>query len=930
MQQREWAGLHGARWLAAVATVAALSGSPGCLAEVNEDEVVLAATVPARVLTGAALFVVADAGAVSAADQAVRQRLEGIGLTVTTRSDELVLATDATGKALVVISASVDSAQVGTKLTAVPVPLVTWEDALYDELAMATSSGVVGGQTGIEVLYAAHPAAGGQRDAVTVVAAASQVRWGTPGASAAIVALASGGPQRAAHFVYEQGAPLTSGVAAPARRVGTFLDPSTSHQLTDAGWAIFDASIVWAVRGGGPRPETPPVCALSGQALFVVADTAAVNAADQAVRQRLGELGLTVVTQSDGRVTAAEATGKRLVVISGSVASGDIGTMFTDVAVPVLTWEDALYDELGIATSSGLEASAQRVDLVASAHPSAAALAGDVPVLTTPGGIRWGRPVASATVVARIAGARDRAAHFAIEAGAALTGGRIAPARRVGTFLDENWSHRLTPAGLALFDAAVVWAAGGAASRPTAMLVTGDHALEPGDGAVKARLEALGFAVRVVWQSRLHEASLYGVGLVMITESIQSAEVGSFFTERRIPVVVAENALLDDMGMVTAWGELSGQRDLDIVRPASRLAAGHSGRVTVNGTATSLIWGRPSAAADVAATVAGDPTRAALFGYEVGAAMPGLSAPARRVGLLMFQGTTLTAAGWALFDAAVSWAASQPMPSVCGGGVGGGPCTRTVCDAAGCRVVAEADGATCDDGLYCTIDDVCRAGVCGGAPRSCDASVDACVTVACDESADACVPTSRPELCELSCTSGSALAAYRDGWQAGRRRIQRAWRKTDDCDALDGFLDRASARLEALLVQRDSTELSTDRRCRVSGKFDGGLAALEDLQVRCDDACVMGGALVGEAAAVAYCELAIETGGVVEVDEWLRGPVNLCGLGHEVTCDGVFIGETTAYRSASGVCAPYTDGVYEEMWDRSRERSCDYRNRDGQ
>ncbi|NJN55415.1 MAG: hypothetical protein HC804_12070 [Anaerolineae bacterium] len=46
-----------------------------------------------------------------------------------------------------------------------------------------------------------------------------------------------------------------------------------------------------------------------------------------------------------------------------------------------------------------------------------------------------------------------------------------------------------------------------------------------------------------------------------------------------------------------------------------------------------------------------------LFGYETGAAMFGLNAPARRIGFF-FSATTganLNANGWALFDTAVSW-----------------------------------------------------------------------------------------------------------------------------------------------------------------------------------------------------------------------------------------------------------------------------------
>ena len=68
-------------------------------------------------------------------------------------------------------------------------------------------------------------------------------------------------------------------------------------------------------------------------------------------------------------------------------------------------------------------------------------------------------------------------------------------------------------------------------------------------------------------------------------------------------------------------------------------------------------WGEPAASAAVAATHRGHPV---LFGYEVGASMVGLTAPARRVGLFLgpLAGDNLTTAGQQLFDAAVEWAAN--------------------------------------------------------------------------------------------------------------------------------------------------------------------------------------------------------------------------------------------------------------------------------
>lgn len=54
------------------------------------------------------------------------------------------------------------------------------------------------------------------------------------------------------------------------------------------------------------------------------------------------------------------------------------------------------------------------------------------------------------------------------------------------------------------------------------------------------------------------------------------------------------------------------------------------------------------------------------------------------------------------------------------------------------RAWSSNDGANCDDQLYCTVDDACRAGSCTGTARNCDDGV-ACNGIAtCNEDADAC------------------------------------------------------------------------------------------------------------------------------------------------------------------------------------------------
>jgi hypothetical protein len=72
-------------------------------------------------------------------------------------------------------------------------------------------------------------------------------------------------------------------------------------------------------------------------------------------------------------------------------------------------------------------------------------------------------------------------------------------------------------------------------------------------------------------------------------------------------------------------------------------------------------WGVPGENAIAVAGLSSDPHKCIIFAYDAGAEMPGLIAPARRVGLFLFRNTanSFTSEGWALFDSAVDWSISS-------------------------------------------------------------------------------------------------------------------------------------------------------------------------------------------------------------------------------------------------------------------------------
>jgi hypothetical protein len=181
---------------------------------------------------------------------------------------------------------------------------------------------------------------------------------------------------------------------------------------------------------------------------------------EEDVRDRLEHLGLAVDPVLAAATDPTAADGKALVVISSSVASGDVGAKFRDVPVPVVAWEAFVYDDMGLASSSGEQFRATAVDFTAPPTPLSAGLRGRVLVYRQEGRIRWAVPAPGAIVAATMPGDPARATLFGFEAGAPLLGGLVAPARRAGLYLGDEGllSGLVADETVRVFDAAVTWA----------------------------------------------------------------------------------------------------------------------------------------------------------------------------------------------------------------------------------------------------------------------------------------------------------------------------------------------------------------------------------------------------------------------------------------------------------------------------------------
>jgi len=161
---------------------------------------------------------------------------------------------------------------------------------------------------------------------------------------------------------------------------------------------------------------------------------------------------------------------------------------------------------------------------------------------------------------------------------------------------------------------------------------------------------------------------------------------------------------------------------------------------------------------------------------------------------------------------------------VCGGSLrecgAEGPCSTGVCneDADACELTPMPDGASCDDDLFCTVEDVCKEGVCSRSARDCSAAADSCNSGVCNEASDACERSPAPDGTEcdddLYCTVEDACSG---GVCSGEAR---------DCSASD---DQCN-------IGQCNEETNVCEPCAVVD----GTACDDDLFCTVEDACLRG------------------------------------------------------------------------------------------
>ncbi len=471
-----------------------------------------AGLIPAAALHGKKVLLVTGASGPDdpSDDAAVRGHLEALGFTVTLASDRDP-ASRADGEDLVVISSTVNPYVLGDAYRNVPVPVLTWSATSYPPLGMtgprrhhdfdiiepvqhyaqsfADLYGYCVNATNPIARAAGLPA----QMFGTLYLQPLETCWGRPGPASQVVAVFEGNPDKAAVFTYEKGASMF-GLTAPARRVGIYLGRDDFHLLTAAygpaardpnertwyvGLKLFDAALRWAVSPPPAPPRFDPAAlharlaqAASGvKLLYVMRKHGGEGLEDDihnvAYLQNLG-FKVTVADQVDPE---SMAQGQDAVIISATCSKFKLTRKYRNVRIPLMCYEGLAADAFYLAgrdryVDYGEHGEEKESDdppenylsIVNAWHPMAAGLsAGPVEFTKDPGTLKWAWPSRAAIVIATLPYAPRQCAIFGYEKGATMAYDHVAPARRLLFPLDNPAFDNLTPDGLALYDAAVLW-----------------------------------------------------------------------------------------------------------------------------------------------------------------------------------------------------------------------------------------------------------------------------------------------------------------------------------------------------------------------------------------------------------------------------------------------------------------------------------------
>lgn len=257
--------------------------------------------------------------------------------------------------------------------------------------------------------------------------------------------------------------------------------------------------------------------------LLVIADAAAPTTGDALLRGYLEGLGHVVTYRSDE--TAEDVTGFAGVVLSESCVGATLGAKYALVAVPVISHEAAIVDDMLMITTAAAntDAVATDIEIVVPTHPIASgpfgSYSGQIAVNTANGigyvdSDFYGALGGGVTLVGRQVFDTTETCILAVDSGGALTSGVAAAKRGVVLFSRDLSVPTLTATGTNIIKNAYVWAFGNPRPFPATPVL---------DPFTRANEDP----ITVNWTTPLYS----GDGTMRLNSNAISASVDSLFSD---------------------------------------------------------------------------------------------------------------------------------------------------------------------------------------------------------------------------------------------------------------------------------------------------------------------------------------------------------------------------------------------------------------
>ncbi len=390
-------------------------------------------------------------------DQALSDRLESWGYSVNFIQDD-----DSQGNFnsaigsndVVLVSETVDSNNVGAKLTGTVSGVVNMDGPLNDDLGIATGSSLpVGDQ--VDIVDASHYITSIFTSGPITVFDASMEGLTASGTEAPLRLANWGGA--GALVAVDAGTPLFGGGTAAGRRILVPLGRATEINLdyvNNNGWLMLQRSLAW-----GMNVDFVSV----GDLLMVAGDDSNLTSQEEAKKALIESWGyaVNVIDEDDsqGEFDTALAAND-VVFVTEDAQAGDIATKLTAATIGVVTEEVNLSDELGLSAGVAWE-SGTHIEINDNSHHITLPFATGLLAVLSPSESLAYVTGSEAPDLSKLASSSSGYGVVALEAGGLMFGGNNAPGRRVMLPWGGNNMEveHLTPYGLTLMQRSIEWAA---------------------------------------------------------------------------------------------------------------------------------------------------------------------------------------------------------------------------------------------------------------------------------------------------------------------------------------------------------------------------------------------------------------------------------------------------------------------------------------